>query len=119
MSGEDTLDSLLVGGDSGTFNPDIVLLNRMSCINCNLVIGSVTVFNSEIVILDINVQKWQDKLFFDRIPDYSGLFVSIELNDRVVDLNFLLTCKSKGLAKKFPPKIAADQPDMTLLANVE
>lgn len=85
----DTFDSSLVGSDGGTLDTDVVFLDSMSSINGDLIIGGITVLHSQIVVFDVNVQEREDELFLDHFPDDSGLLVSIELYDRIVDLDLL------------------------------
>jgi len=88
----DTLNSGLVRGDGGTFDSDVVLLNGVGSVNCNLIVGSITVFDAQIKILDIDIQKGQDQLFLDHLPDDPGHFISIKFNNRIRNFNLLLSC---------------------------
>ena len=40
------LDTGLIGGDGGALDADTILLNGLSSLDCDLVIGLVTVFNT-------------------------------------------------------------------------
>ncbi len=55
-------NSLFIRGDGGTLDTNLVLLNGVGSINGDLVIGSVSVFNTQIKILDINIKIGGDKL---------------------------------------------------------
>lgn len=76
-------DSCLIGCDSGAFDPDFTVFNGLSSINGNLIIGLISMLDSEVKILDVEVQKREDKFVFDRLPNDSGHLVSIELDNRV------------------------------------
>ena len=86
---ENTFDTRLVGSDGGTLDTDVVFLNSMSSIDCDLIVGGITVLHSQIVVFDVDVQEREDELFLDHFPDDSGLFVSIEFNDRIVYFDLL------------------------------
>jgi hypothetical protein len=55
--------------DSSAFNADVIFFNGIGCVDCDLVVGGVTIGDGEIVILNINVYVGEDELLFDRIPD--------------------------------------------------
>jgi hypothetical protein len=55
-------NSGLIRRDSGALNPNIVLPNGIRSIHSNLVIGFVTVLHSQIIVLDVKINKWQDQL---------------------------------------------------------
>lgn len=57
-----TCNTILVGRDGSAFDADVVLLNSLSCIDGDLIVGLVAILNAQIVILQINVQVGQDKL---------------------------------------------------------
>jgi hypothetical protein len=61
----------------------------MGGIDGDLIVGGIAVLHAQIVVFDINVQEREDKLFLDHFPDNSGLFVAIELDDGIVDLDLL------------------------------
>jgi len=61
----------------------------MGGIDGDLIVGGIAVLHAQIVVFDINVQEREDKLFLDHFPDDSGLFVAIELDDGIVDLDLL------------------------------
>ena len=87
--GSGTLDTGLVGGDGGTLDADVVLLDGMGSVDGDLVVGGISVLHAQIVVLDVDVQEGQDKLFLDHLPDDTGLFIAVELDDGIVDLDLL------------------------------
>ena len=56
------LDTLLVGGDGGTLDAHLVLLDGIGRLYSDLVLGGITVLNGEIVVLKINVNIGSDVL---------------------------------------------------------
>jgi len=44
--------------------------------------------DSQIEVLDVDVQEGQDEFILDGFPDYSGHFISVELSYRLSDLDF-------------------------------
>jgi hypothetical protein len=54
-----------------------------------LVVGFVTVFDSQIVVFDIYIQVREDEFFFDEFPNDTGHFVAIKLHDGIRYFNFL------------------------------
>lgn len=87
-----TFDSLFVGSDGCTFDSDVVFLDCVCGVDCDLIVCGITVFHAQIVVFDVDVQEREDKLFLDHLPDDSCLFVSIEFDDRILDFNLLLSC---------------------------
>lgn len=55
-------NSFLIWGDGCTFNADLMLFNGMGSIDCHLVISLVSVFHSQVVIFDIDIQIRLDVL---------------------------------------------------------
>ena len=56
------LDTGLIGGDGGTLDTNTILLNGLGGINGNLVVGLITVLNTQIVVLEINIKVRQNQL---------------------------------------------------------
>jgi len=56
-------NSFLIRGNSGALDTDFVFLNSMSSINGDLVIGLISVFNAQIIVLNVKVNVGQDVLF--------------------------------------------------------
>lgn len=63
------LHTLLIGGDGGALDTNLVLLDGVSRLNCDLVVSGVTVLNGKIVVLEVNINIRSDVL-------YGGLYVS-------------------------------------------
>ena len=81
------LHTSLIGSDSSALDTDRVLLDSLGSINGDLVIGLIAVLEAEIVVLEVDVEVWVDELFLDILPDNAGHFVTVELDDGVLDLD--------------------------------
>lgn len=83
------LDSSLVGRNGSALNTNRVLLDRLRRINCNLIICLVSVFQPQIIVLQVDVQVRMDELVLDVLPDDTGHLVAVELHHWVLDLDLL------------------------------
>lgn len=57
------LDTVLIGGDGGTLDSDLVQLDGVGGLNSDLILSCVSVLNGEIVILKINIDIRSDVLY--------------------------------------------------------
>jgi hypothetical protein len=80
-------DPRLIGCDSRTLDANAVLLDCFSGIHGDLVIRLISVRQTQIIVLQINVQVRMDELVLDILPDYAGHLVAIKLDDRVFNLD--------------------------------
>jgi hypothetical protein len=83
------LDSGLVWGDGCALDADLVLLDCLCCFDSDLVIGLIAVLHSEVIVLEVNVEKGENELLLDLVPDDAGHFITVHLDDGVVDLDLL------------------------------
>lgn len=83
------LDSCLVGGDSCALHADLVLLDGFGGVDGDLVVGFVAVLETQVVVLEVDVEVLVDELVLDVLPDDAGHFVAVELDERVLDLDLL------------------------------
>lgn len=83
------LDSSFIRSDCGTLNTDLAFLNGIGSINGDLVVGCISVFDSKVEILDVEIKEGKDQLILDCFPDDSGHFITVKLSDWVLDFNFL------------------------------
>ena len=81
-------DSCLIRGDGGTFDTNFALFDGIGSINCDLIIGGISVFDTEVKVLDIEIKEWEDKLIFNGFPDDSGHLISIKFSNWVLDFDF-------------------------------
>ena len=79
----------LIGSDGSALNTDGVLLDGLSGINSDLVVGLITVLETQVVVLEVDVEEGVDELLLDVLPDDAGHLIAIELDDGVLDLNLL------------------------------
>lgn len=57
-----TLHALFIRCDRGTFDADIVALDSMSCFDGHLIVGFITIFQAQIVVLAVHIDVWKHKL---------------------------------------------------------
>jgi hypothetical protein len=80
--------SCFIRCDGGTFDTDFTLFDCFGSVNGDLIIGLVSVLDTEIKVLDWDINEWSDELLFDGLPDDSGHFISIEFYDWIFDCDF-------------------------------
>lgn len=83
------LNTGLIWSDSGALDTDGVLLDGLSGINGDLVVGLITVLETQVVVLEVDIEVWVDELVFDVLPDDAGHLISVQLDDWVLDLDLL------------------------------
>lgn len=77
-----TFYPLLIGGNGGTLNTDVELLDGIGTVYCHLVIGGVSVLNTKVVGVQLNVEEGQDQLFLDQVPNNTGHLIPQHLHHR-------------------------------------
>ena len=50
--------------------------------------------HTEVVVLKVDIEVWKDQAVFNELPDDARHFIAIELDDRIVNLDF---CHGKPL----------------------
>lgn len=83
------LDTSLVGGNGGTLDTNRVLLDSLGGIKGDLVVGLVTVLKAKIVVLEVDIEVWVNKLVLDVLPDDTGHLITVKLDDGILDLDLL------------------------------
>lgn len=83
------LNTGFIWGDGGTLDTDRVLLDGLGGINGDLVVGLITILESEIVVLEVDVEVWVDELVLDVLPDDAGHLITVQLHHWVLDLDLL------------------------------
>lgn len=83
------LHTLLVRRDGGALDTNTVLLDGLSGLDRDAIIGLVAVLEPQVVVLEVNVQVRVDELRLDIVPDDAGHFVAIELDDGVLDFDLV------------------------------
>jgi len=85
------LNASFIRGDGRALDADVVLLDGVSAIDGNLIVGLITLLDGEIVILDVNVDVAKDELVLDPRPENAGHLIAVHLDDLLVDLDLLET----------------------------
>ena len=70
-----------VGGDGCALDADTMLLDGVSRINGDLVVGCVTAFDAEVVVLEVDVDVGVDQGVLDPLPNNARHFVAVEFDD--------------------------------------
>lgn len=82
----------LIRCNGSALDTDGVLLNSLGSINSDLVVGLIAVFETQIVVLQIDIKVRIDKLVLDSLPDNAGHLIAVEFHDRILNLD--LPCGS-------------------------
>ncbi len=90
------LHAILIGGNGGTLDTNVVLLDGLSSLNGNLVISGITVGETEIVVLDVKVEVGKNELLLNVGPDDAGHFITIEIHNGVRNLDLASSGSSEG-----------------------
>ena len=77
-----------VWGDGRTFHRYSVFHRGIGRINRYLVIGFISMLQSQVVVLGLQVNKRKKKFVLDHFPENTGHLVSIHLDQRGRHLNF-------------------------------
>ena len=91
------LDSGLVWSDGRTLDADAVFLDRLCSINRHLIICLISIRQPQVVVFQIDVKVGMNEFVLDVLPYDSSHLVSIELYQRVLDLDLWL---GSGLASR-------------------
>lgn len=83
------LHSRLIRGNRCTFNSHFTLFDSIGSVDGNLVISSITMFNPEIKIFDVDVKEWQNQLVLYCFPNDTGHLISVEFCNWVGYLYFV------------------------------
>ncbi len=83
------LDSSFIRSYCGALNTDLTFLDSIGSVNGDLVVGCVSVFNSEVEIQDVEIKERKDQLILNWFPDDSGHFITVKLSDWVRDFDFI------------------------------
>ena len=105
-----------VRSDGGTLDTHPIFFNGIGCIYGHLIIGLITVFDTQVIIFDIHLDIRQDQLVFNEFPDNPGHFIAIQLYDRV--RNFDLLCHTSLVWVYIENLIVIRQHKLTILSHV-
>jgi hypothetical protein len=53
----------------GAFDTNLVLLNGLGSLNCNFVFSFISILHSQIIVVDVDIEKWEDEFVLDEFPD--------------------------------------------------
>ncbi len=95
------LNSALIGSDGCAFDSDFVFFGGVCGIDGDLVIGGVARGYGKVVVLGGAVHVGVDVTLLDPLPDHAGHLVTIDIDDRVGDLNFFERSTEVSLSVKF------------------
>ena len=82
-------DASFVRSDGGALDSDLAILDGVSGVEGDLVIGGVSVLHGEIEVLDGDVDKGENEFVSNQVPDDAGHLVAIHFDDGVSDLDLL------------------------------
>ena len=70
-------DALFIGCDGGAFNADPVFFDGFRRIDGHLIIGVVTVRDTEVMVIELYIEIGQDQLVLDESPDDPSHLVTV------------------------------------------
>lgn len=83
---------MFVWGDGGAFNADAVFKDGIRCVNGDLIVGLVSVGEAQVVVLQVDVEVWVDEFVLDVLPYDARHFISVELDNGILDFDLLRGC---------------------------
>ena len=86
------LDPLLIRSDGRALDAHIVLENCFSRVDGDLVVGLISIWEAQVIVLQVDVEVGVDELVFDVLPYDSRHLVAIKFHDGVLDLDLLRSC---------------------------
>src|SRR5216684_1455225 len=82
------LDAPFVRGDGRAFHCHPALPCGVGRVDRDLVVGLVSRLDPEIVVFQLDIQIREDQFLADRLPDDPRHFVTVHLDDRILDFDF-------------------------------
>ena len=76
------LNALSVRCDRCAFYADVIFFAGFSGVNADLVVGFVSVLETEVIILGVQLNEGGEKLVLDHPPDDSCHFIAVHFDDR-------------------------------------
>ena len=82
------LNTLLVGSDSSALYRNAVFLRCVSAVKGHLILGSLAFYQTEIVILGVQINEGKEQLVLYHLPKNSCHFVAVHLDERRCHFDF-------------------------------
>ncbi len=82
-------DSGFIGSDGSALDTNFAIFDGFGGIHSDLIVGLVSVFDTEVKVLNVQIQKGMDELILDLLPEDSSHFITIKFGDWVFDFDFL------------------------------
>ena len=98
-------DSRLVRSNGCALDANPVLLDGVSGIDGDLVIGLVALFDAEVVVLERQIEVRVNEAVLDELPNDARHFVAIEFNDNALNLNFFHSFVLSTTSPAPPPPV--------------
>lgn len=57
--------TLLIGSDGGAFDSNLVLQNGVGGVHGDLIVGGITMWQSQVVVVSVDFDVWEDQLLLD------------------------------------------------------
>mmetsp|Transcript_97472 Transcript_97472/g.134064 ORF Transcript_97472/g.134064 Transcript_97472/m.134064 type:complete len:376 (-) Transcript_97472:86-1213(-) len=80
-------NTTLIRSDSGTLDTNLVLLHGVSAINSDLIVSLITRGDTQIIVFGFKVDVRMDMFFLDPVPDNSGHFITVDIDNRLGNLD--------------------------------
>ena len=78
-----------IGRDGGALNGYFILFRGICGIDGYLVIGFIPVFQAQVIIFRLQINKWQQQVVFNHLPENPGHFISVHFYDGGSHLNLI------------------------------
>ncbi len=75
--------------DGRAFDANGIFLDGFCCVEGDLVVGLVSVWQAEIVVFKVDVEVGLDEFVFDVFPDDACHLIPVELDDGVLDFDLV------------------------------
>ncbi len=82
------LDSGLIWGNGGALDTNFAFFDSVGSIDCDLIVGRISVLNTKVKVFDVEVKEGVDEIFLDLLPDDSGHLITIKFSNWVLNLDF-------------------------------
>mmetsp|Transcript_18496 Transcript_18496/g.13296 ORF Transcript_18496/g.13296 Transcript_18496/m.13296 type:complete len:332 (+) Transcript_18496:516-1511(+) len=80
-------NTTLIRSNSGTFDTNLMLLDGVSGIDGDLIVGLITRGDTQVIVLGLKIKIRIDMSLLDPVPDDTGHLITIDINDGLCNLN--------------------------------